>query len=359
MEKIRTAIIGYGRNGESMHGQAVFDSEQFEMVAVADLELEARNKAEEKFSCNVYENYHEMLQKEQLDLVVIVTRSNQHCEMVCDCMAAEVNTLITKPWCLNQGEAEKMIDAANSSSKMLLPWLPARWGVDFLRLQEIIAAGTIGKIFRIYRAEYSFATRNDWQTEKKNGGGYLLNWGPHIIEPPILLANSPVKDIYGTLSQVINPGDVEDLFSATIRLESGVVVQAEYNINAIKKLPRWIVQGDKGTIIVDDTTLTIHAGEPSRPLDPTKKEYMSAAELTVTTEELQGNIYGDTNDIYQVIAASVNGERDYPITLDSALYLTRIFDAVRQSATEHQVVEYQLRRSESTVATGKTRGIDT
>ncbi|MCF6177399.1 MAG: Gfo/Idh/MocA family oxidoreductase [Victivallaceae bacterium] len=339
-QKIRTAIIGYGRNGESMHGQAVFDSEQFEMVAVADIEPEARNKAEEKFSCNVYENYHQMLDKEQLDLVVIVTRSNQHCEMVCDCMAAEVNTLITKPWCLNEGEAQQMVAAAKRSSKILMPWLPARWGSDFLRLKELIAEGIIGKVFRIYRAEYSFATRNDWQTEKQNGGGYLLNWGPHIIEPPILLADSPVKDIYGSLNQVINPGNVEDLFSTTITLANGVIIQAEYNINAIKKLPRWIVQGDQGTIIVDDTTLTIHAGVPSTPLDPTQKEYMSVAELAITTEELQGNIYGDSSALYKAIAQAVHGEQTYPVTLESTLYLTKIFDAVRQSSIEHQVVKF-------------------
>jgi predicted dehydrogenase len=61
-QKIRTAIIGYGRNGEAMHGQAIFDSEKFAMVAVADINADARGKAEEKFNCNVYENYHQMLE---------------------------------------------------------------------------------------------------------------------------------------------------------------------------------------------------------------------------------------------------------------------------------------------------------
>jgi predicted dehydrogenase/sugar phosphate isomerase/epimerase len=335
--KIKTAIIGYGRNGEAMHGQAVYDSERFDMVAVADIDPVACDKAVEKFKCRTYDDYNKMLREEDLDLVSIVTRSDQHCEMVCDCMAADVNTLITKPWCLNSSEAEKMIEASSRSTKKLLPWLPARWGADFLRLKEVIADGTIGRIFRIYRSEYSFATRNDWQTEKQYGGGYLLNWGPHIIEPPILLAESKVKDIYGVLNRVINPGDVEDLFSGTITLENGVVIQAEYNINAAKKLPRWIVQGDKGTIVVDGTTMTIYSGEPSAPLDPTQKEYMSSSEIKITTEELTGSIYGDTNDIYQVIACAVNGEQDYPVKLESALYLTRIFDAVRQSAKERNV----------------------
>ena len=47
-----------------------------------------------------------------------------------------------------------------------MPWLPARWGCDLLRLKELIESGIIGKVFQIRRSEFSFGIRQDWQTKK-------------------------------------------------------------------------------------------------------------------------------------------------------------------------------------------------
>ena len=81
---IRTAILGYGRSGSSMHAGAIERNDPFEMVAVCDIDPKRQNEAAERFGCAVYHDYHEMLAKERLALVSIVTRSEQHCQMTCD-----------------------------------------------------------------------------------------------------------------------------------------------------------------------------------------------------------------------------------------------------------------------------------
>ena len=47
----------------------------------------------------------------------------------------------------------------------------------------------------VRRVVTSFGTRCDWQTERRYGGGYLLNWGPHIVDPPLLLDGSRVHTV--------------------------------------------------------------------------------------------------------------------------------------------------------------------
>ncbi len=217
MAKVRTAILGYGRNGSSMHAGAIeHNADVFEMAVVCDIDPGRRKEAAERFGCEVYSDYHEMLAKEQLDLVCIITRSDQHCAMTCDCLAAGVNVLVTKPWAVDAAEAQRMVKAEKASGKQLLPWLPARWGSDLRRLQELMADEAIGKVFLVRRAVCSYATRCDWQTERRFGGGYLLNWGVHIIDPPMVLMGSPVQSVYGRMKQTINPGDVEDVFIARL-----------------------------------------------------------------------------------------------------------------------------------------------
>jgi len=334
---IRTAILGYGRSGSSMHAGAIEKNEPFEMVAACDIDPERQKQASERFGCAIYDDYHEMLDKEELDLVTVVTRSSQHCEMVCDCLKAGVNVLVTKPWAVNASEASQMCAAAEASGKLLVPWLPSRWGRDLKRLKELMAEGVIGNVFLIRRAVCSFGTRCDWQTEKQYGGGYLLNWGPHIVDPPVVLMGSPVKSVYGRLKQTINPGDVEDMFLAIMNLENGTVVQAEYSV-AVESLANWFIQGDRGTIVIRGGKLTIYKNTPGRPDDPTKYAAMKASDQEVIEETLEGAQYGDEVQVYAEAARALQGEREFPVKPAHALELSRVLDAIRASDEQNRVV---------------------
>lgn len=337
MEKIRTAILGYGRSGSTMHAGPIEKIDCFDMVAVCDIDPERRHQAAGRFGCSVYEDYHEMLEKEELDLVCVITRNDQHCKMTCDCLNADVNVLVTKPWAANQAEAERMVSTARGSGNKLLPWLPARWGSDLRRLNVLLAENTIGNVFCIRRTVSSFGTRCDWQTESRFAGGYLLNWGPHIVEPPVLLAGGKVKSVFGRLKRTINPGDVEDQFIGIITMDNGTTVQTEYSISLVS-MPSWIVQGDRGTIMIDGKELTIIKGEPAKPDDPTKFSTMSVGGNTTIKEELEGAAYGDEYEIYADIAAAIRGEREFAVKTEDALTLSCILDAIRTSSREDRVV---------------------
>ena len=228
-----------------------------------------------------------------------------------------------------------MIDAAKSGGKLLLPWLPARWGADLARLRELVAAGAVGKVFQVRRSEFTFGKRQDWQTRKEFGGGYLLNWGPHLIDQPIRLLDRPVQSVYGTMKQVINPGDVEDVFYAVMKTDDGVVIVSEFNIGA-GGTPNWVVQGDKGTIYVKNDDIEIYRAAFPEQLDAS--EYRNAVEITASSEKISGDRYGDTDVIYAHIADVILNGAEYGVSTGSALGLTRILDAVRQSSETGQTV---------------------
>jgi predicted dehydrogenase len=278
-----------------------------------------------------------MLEEEQLDLVCVITRNDQHSEMSSDCLRAGVNVLVTKPWAANQAEAERMISVAKESGRKVFPWLPARWGCDFRRLKHLRRENAIGNIFIIRRAVASFATRCDWQTESRCAGGYLLNWGPHIVDPAVLLAGGKAKTVFGRMKQVINPGDVEDLFTAIVTMDNGTIVHMEYTVSPAPT-PSWVVQGDRGTITVEGQKMTIRKSTPKRPTDPTRFRTMAGTDSSVIEETLEGNPYGDEYEIYKEIAAAVEEERRFAVQAEDALELTRILDAIRTSSSEDRVV---------------------
>ncbi|MBI5095435.1 MAG: Gfo/Idh/MocA family oxidoreductase [Candidatus Hydrogenedentes bacterium] len=334
---IRAAILGYGRSGSSLHARPLDELDDFQVAAVCDVDPERQKQARERFGCVVYDDYHEMLKRESLDVVSVVTWSDQHCRMTCDCLAAGVNVVVTKPWAVNVREAERMAAAAADSGMLLMPWLPARWGCDLLRLRQLMDANAIGNVFLVRRAHCAFATRCDWQTQRVHGGGYLLNWGPHLIEPPYLLMGSRVTSVYARMKQTINPGDVEDMFLAVMTLENGVVIQSEFAI-AAEDLPSWFIQGDEGAIVMHGPHLKLNHTTPKRPTDPTQPLFMKSEDTTITEETIDGNLYGDEYAVYKAIAKALRGEEAFPVKPEDALELSRVIDAIRTSAEENRVV---------------------
>lgn len=337
METIRTAIVGYGRNGSTMHAGGVAGNPRFTMAAVCDIDPKRREQARARFGCPVYEDYAELLAREHPDLVVVVTRSDQHARMAFDCLKAGSNVLVTKPWAVNAREARMMITTAKRTGRTLLPWLPIRWATDTRRLRELVAAGAVGNVILIRRTVTCFGKRDDWQTQQRCGGGYLLNWGPHIFFSALLIAGSAPRSVYGQLRQTINPGDTEDVVFAVLNLANGGLIVAEHTVTPAA-MPTWVIQGTKGTIIVNGLQLRIIQQEPPQPGDPTQYAAMRGTPPVDRTETLTGDIYGDTNEVYADIARALDGEAPYPVTLDEALGLTKVLDAVRASQAKQRVV---------------------
>lgn len=332
---IRTAILGYGRNGSTMHAGPLEKLPDFDVVAVCDIDPEARLKAQARFGCTVYEDYHAMLSEARPDFTVIVTRSHQHAQMAIDCLLAGSNVLVTKPWATNAFDAQRMMAAQQASGRTLLPWLPARFGADLRLLRDIIARGDIGRVFEIRRSECTFGLRHDWQTQSACGGGYLLNWGPHLVDQPLQLTDAPVERVYGQLRQIINPGDVEDNLRVICHLADGATVVSEYLI-AAGAYPSWVIQGDRGTIYVQGDEIHVHRVTLPDSVDP--RGYRSDVKCEEEVVRVTGNKYGDEYEIYPHIARALRGEEEYFVTLDSALRLSRVLDAARLSSRTGQEV---------------------
>ena len=84
MKKIKVAIIGCGRVAFH-HADMLRDIGEVKLVACCDLIEEKVKKLAAQFTdCRSYLNYHEMLQKEEVDLVTLATPSGAHYEHVKD-----------------------------------------------------------------------------------------------------------------------------------------------------------------------------------------------------------------------------------------------------------------------------------
>ncbi len=66
-----------------------------------------------------------------------------------------------------------------------------------------------------------------------------------------------MKDVWGDLKQIINPGDADDHIKVVLRAESGLVAEVELTYACALPLPAWVVMGSRGTLVSDGTTSRI------------------------------------------------------------------------------------------------------
>lgn len=333
---LKTAIVGCGRTAKELHGPVLEKHPEFEVTAICDINQTALDNYALRFPKAVkYTDYHEMLSSEAFDFVIILTYSYTHTAIALDFLRAGKNVLITKPWAITVEEADSIIQAARQNHVIVMPFIPCHNGADVEKIKEVVKAGTIGKVFRVYRAQMTFGKRSDWQTLKAYAGGYLNNWGPHIVEQVMHLVEEPIRTVYAQKRQIINPGDADDMFCSTMVTESGIIVQVDHNIIS-DYLPNWVVQGDKGTIYVKGNEMEIH--EISYPEADDPNCYRSVTHTEKTHVTLKGKIFGDHYEIYSMIARTLHGE-PYIVSLDYARHMTQIMQSIHKSADEGVLVE--------------------
>lgn len=329
---LKTAIVGYGQSGELSHAYGIRKNSELKIVAICDLSPERRDYARQTLGCAAYSDHRELLHSHpDLDLAAVITRSDTHCDLTCDLLAAGINVLVTKPWAVNASEAEQMILAEKSSGKRIFPWVPMYWSPEFTTIEKLVQEEAIGRVFTIRRYIAQFSKRSDWQTELKYGGGYLNNWGAHIVQPILGLANSPVIRVSGHLQQVVNGGDGDDNFLATIEFENGILGVAEY-AQAVEGLPSFLVQGTGGTIISDGETITMIQKDPASS-DAGKRSQFP----------IVGKRFGDEADIYRDVAKTLRDGVPFKVTTAEAHHGTAVLDAIRQAHQTRSTVAPDLR----------------
>jgi len=79
---LRFGVVGLGM-GMSRAGM-IAETEGAELAAVSDLVEDRRKNAVEKFGCEAYEDYGEMLDKADIDVVMAMTPSGLHAQIGID-----------------------------------------------------------------------------------------------------------------------------------------------------------------------------------------------------------------------------------------------------------------------------------
>ena len=119
-KKIKLGILGCGRVCEHYIDKILISERVgtlFQVVACCDVDIKKSNYVANIFSCEPYSIIDRFVEHEDMEVVLILTRSGQHYEHSKKCLSNNLNVIVEKPLSLRIEHVEELIDLSSKTGK--------------------------------------------------------------------------------------------------------------------------------------------------------------------------------------------------------------------------------------------------
>ncbi|HWN09111.1 MAG TPA: Gfo/Idh/MocA family oxidoreductase [Pyrinomonadaceae bacterium] len=244
------------------------------VVAITSRHREnAENVAKEFDIEHVAEDWRELVQRDDVDLVSVVTPPSTHMEITLAALAHGKAVLCEKPMAMNAGEAKRMTEKAGEAGVLALIDHELRFLNSRQKMLSMLHHGEIGNVRHcnyLFRSDYRGVLDRqwDWWSDSAMGGGTLGAIGSHAIdsfrwilgtevsEVSCMLATHIAKrpDKSGQLREVTTDDDAKLMFRfADSPLGKNVTGTASLSVVESGKYEnRLEVFGTKGALMVEE-----------------------------------------------------------------------------------------------------------
>jgi len=266
----RVGIIGCG-NIFPMHALSLSKIDDVKIVAVCDIDEKKAKREAEDYKCNYYTDYKEMIEKEKLDAVHILTPHYLHPIMSIYALEKGVNVLCEKPMSIKLDDAILMVETAKKKNKTLGVIFQNRYNPSSKTVKEYLENNKLGKIYSMrlilswFRSQ-EYYLNSSWRgTWEKEGGGVIINQAIHSFDLLRWFANSDIEsicaNIYNRMHEKI---EVEDTAEGMIKFKSGCIANFWVTNNNTYNAPVEIdMHCENGfvKITADKATICLNSGE--------------------------------------------------------------------------------------------------
>ena len=251
---IRCAVVGYGGafNMGRAHCNWMNATPGLQAVAVCDVDPARTAAAETELpGIRTFNHVEEMLARDDIDLVTVITPHNTHAPLAIRCLEAGKHCITEKPMCITVAEADAMLAAAERHERMISTFHNRRWDGDHLAMREVVESGAIGEVFHVEANGGSWGRPGDWwRSSKEISGGAFYDWGAHILYWVLGFLPGPIQNVTGFFhKRVWHEVTNEDHTQAVIRWRNGAYADVQISSIARAPKPRWRILGTEGAIL--------------------------------------------------------------------------------------------------------------
>ena len=180
----RVGILGCGAI-LPRHIEAISLNEDFELVAICDIQDSIAKEFGKKLKVPYYKDYKDMVASEKLDLITIATPNSLHHEQAIFCLENGCDVLIEKPVAFTKEKVEDIMECANKMNRNAYCVLQVRLNPTVQLIKEVLKTGILGNIRSvslIQRWQRPIEYFTGWRSIPSVGGGLLHEVGIHYLD---------------------------------------------------------------------------------------------------------------------------------------------------------------------------------
>jgi scyllo-inositol 2-dehydrogenase (NADP+) len=295
----------------------------------------------------------EMLESHDLDLVVIATPNHLHVTQATASLLAGCHVVIDKPAALDTLQVDELISIAKSCDRKISVFHNRRWDSDFLTLERLLKANTLGVIS-------AFETRWDrfrpqvavrWRENRDSGGGILLDLGTHLVDQALRLFGRP-HWVQASVVAQRSHATVDDAFEI-LMMKGTLLIKLGVSSLAPAPAPRYRVHGSQGTFLkagLDVQEQQLRDGRDPLAVDFGCESHSHWGTITAANSgagttanaaatESVASERGCWLEYYRLMRASIESGGPVPVSLEEARETIGILDAARQSSAEGRRID--------------------
>ena len=294
MKKYKFALVGCGRIVKK-HLDAIRELDNAELISVCDVDKNKADKiASENPGVNSYSSYDEMLQKEYVDIVSILTPSGLHPEHTVDIVNKyKKHIVVEKPMALKLEDADNMIKACDENGVRLFVVKQNRYNLPVMKLRTALENGKFGKLVmgtvRVRWARHQqYYDQGDWRGTWKLDGGVITNQASHHIDLLEWMLGEPVSVMAKTETYLVDI-EADDTAAAIIKFKNGAlgIVEATTATRPKDLEGSLSLLGEKGSVVIGG--FSVNKMESWQFEDETAEE---SEKILSEFAEMPPNVYG-------------------------------------------------------------------
>lgn len=261
-EKVRVGVIGMGRQGRIHSQNLSFRIPDAELVCVSEINLSSATESLKSLNISgieIYEDYRKILDRIDIDAVVIASSTDSHVQIITESAAAGKHIFCEKPIATNLQTIDMLLHRVDNEGIKFMVGFNRRFDPTFKHVKELVVQGKIGDPHIINITSRDPAPPH--LEYLKASGGIFFDCTIHDFDMARYLVGDEVVEIYATGSVLVDPviGTLGDLDTTmiTLKFRNGAVGSINNSRRAVYGYDQRIeVFGSKGCAIAYNETPT-------------------------------------------------------------------------------------------------------
>jgi predicted dehydrogenase len=337
---MRFGLIGCGWIVERDHVPAMLQCDKVEIVATADVSLDRARLVGGIAGIGSeasYADYHDLLARDDVDVVSVASPPSTRVQIVRDAAAAGKHIVCEKPFALTLAEADAMIEACDAAGVTLWMYHNYLYYAEHRLAKKLIAEGAIGEVVAVeicadgsrpWMGTEGF--QPGWRLEPAMaGGGVMMDIGVHAIYLAELFLPAPMESVAASMRFMATGADDH----AYCQMRAGGDSTALINMTWGEGTAKFEINGTSGYIAyVYDDNMGYFGG-------PVRSVRVGSATGPTTSHHIAPGRTQFTPELFDDLVDTILGVRhSYPATGRDGRRTLEVAQAAYQSTEEDRFV---------------------